>query len=461
MRVLVTGGSGFIGSHVVDKLRDAGHTPVIYDRVASPFHTKGDVDTVLGELDDLAALERAMDGCEAVMHLAAAADVNIVAKEPLDSEACNARGTVTVLEAARQAGVERVVYASTIWVYTGESGQKVDEDSPLGMPNHLYTASKLAGEMYCRSYHELYDLETTILRFGIPYGPRARPAAVIPAFVNKALAGDALTVAGGGHQSRRFVYVEDLAEGCVRGLEPVAANRIYNLVSDESTTILQIAELVQELVAPVEIEDVGARTADYVGVEVSGERARRELDWTASTPFREGVRRYVAWRRDQDDPAKAAAWAPVAPPKPARAGSRSLVPRLQVGLPALFGVASAAMLFAYLAAVHSIGLSGAESRTVGVVTFLGIGVYLLARPETGRREYGRLAVAMTFVLVAFVAFAVMLPWSRDWLDLAEPTAAVIALSVTGAGLGIALAAMGLSLTRGREDAARAAIETRA
>ncbi len=461
MRVLVTGGSGFIGSHVVDKLRDAGHAPVIYDRVPSPFHVKGDVDTVIGELDDLATLERAMDGCEAVMHLAAAADVNIVAKEPLDSEACNARGTVTVLEAARQAGVERVVYASTIWVYTGESGQKVDEDSPLGMPNHLYTASKLAGEMYCRSYHELYDLETTILRFGIPYGPRARPAAVIPAFVNKALAGDALTVAGGGLQSRRFVYVEDLAEGCVRGLEPVAANRIYNLVSDESTTILQIAELVQELVAPVEIEDVGARTADYVGVEVSGERARRELDWTASTPVREGVRRYVAWRRDQDDPAKAAAWAPVAPPKPARERSRSLVPTLQLGLPALFGVASAAMLFAYLAAVHSIGLSGAESRTVGVVTFLGIGLYLLVRLETGRREHGTLAVALSFVLVAFVAFAVMLPWSRDLLDLAEPTGAVIALSATGAGLGIALAAMGLGLTRGREAATQAAIETRA
>ncbi|HVP01868.1 MAG TPA: NAD-dependent epimerase/dehydratase family protein [Solirubrobacteraceae bacterium] len=463
MRVLVTGGSGFIGSHVVDKLRDAGHTPVIYDRVPSPFHAKGDVETVIGQLDDLRALERAMDGCQAVMHLAAAADVNIVAKEPLDAEACNARGTATVLEAARQSGVERVVYASTIWVYTGESGQRVDEDSALGMPNHLYTASKLAGEMYCRSYHELYGLETTILRFGIPYGPRARPAAVIPAFVNKALAGEALTVAGGGQQSRRFVYVEDLAVGCVRGLEPVAANRIYNLVSDESTTIMEIAELVQELVAPVPIEDVGARTADYVGVEVSGERARRELDWTATTPFREGVSRYVAWRRDQDDPEKAAAWAPVpaAAAKPARARGSSLVPTLQFGLPALFGLASAALLFAYLAAVHSIGLSGAESRTVGVATFLGIGLYLLVRLETGRREHGTLLVALIFVLVSFAAFAVMLPWSRDLLDLAEPTGAVISLSVTGAGLGIALAAMGLSLTRERDEASDAAVETRA
>ena len=329
MRVLVTGGSGFIGSHVVDKLRDAGHTPVIYDRLPSPFHSRREVEAVIGELDDLATLERAMDGCQAVMHLAAAADVNIVAQEPLASEAANARGTVTVLEAARQSGVERVVYASTIWVYTGESGAKVDEDSPLGMPNHLYTASKLAGEMYCRSYHELYDLETTILRFGIPYGPRARPAAVIPAFVNKALAGEPLTVAGGGQQSRRFVYVEDLADGCVKGLAPVAANRIYNLVSDESTTIMQIAELVQEIVAPVDIEDVGARTADYVGVEVSGTRAERELDWTASTPFCEGVGHYVAWRRAQDDPSAVPVEAPVA-----AAAAAAAVPARAVAEPA-------------------------------------------------------------------------------------------------------------------------------
>ena len=253
-----------------------------------------------------------MEGCGSVMHLAAAADVNEVAKEPVGSEACNARGTLMVLEAARAAEVARVVYASTIWVYTGESGEKVDEDSPLRMPAHLYTASKLAGEMYCTSYGELYGVETTILRFGIPYGPRARPAAVVPAFVGKALAGDPLTVAGSGDQSRRFVYVEDLADGCVKALAPVAADRIYNLVSDESVTILQIAETVQDLVGPVGIEHTDARTADFVGVEVSGVRAKRELDWVATTPFREGTARYVAWRRGELE-------APVAVPAPAKA----------------------------------------------------------------------------------------------------------------------------------------------
>lgn len=449
MRVLVTGGSGFIGSHVVDKLRDAGHEPVIYDRISSPHHDPAEVPVVLGELDDLAALQAAMAGCEAVMHLAAAADVNIVAKEPLDAESANARGTVTVLEAARRAEVARVVYASTIWVYTGESGERVDEDSALGMPNHLYTASKLAGEMYCRSYHELYGLESTVLRFGIPYGPRARPAAVVPAFVEKALRGEPLTVAGGGLQSRRFVYVEDLADGCVRALAPEAANRTYNLVSDESTTIIEIAHLVQDLVAPVQIEDVGARTADYVGVEVCGERAARELGWTASTPFREGVAQYVAWRCAQDEPAPVAEPAVVATAEPSGGTVERPRRRVLAGaagsvrgavVPAALGLASTAMLVAYLGAVHSIGLTGGESRTVGLVTFLAVVAYLIGELGSERERNLQVGVALAFAVAAFCAFVMILPWGRNVLDLAEPTAAVIVLSVTGAALGIALAA---------------------
>src|SRR5262249_57554448 len=130
---------------------------------------------------------------EAVVHLAAYADVGIVAQEPVEAEECNARGTLAVLEAARATDT-RVVYGSTIWVYGGSGDGVVDEHAPLGLPDHLYTASKLAGEMYCSSYGELYGVCCTILRFGIPYGPRARPAAVIPIFVSSALAAQPLTI---------------------------------------------------------------------------------------------------------------------------------------------------------------------------------------------------------------------------------------------------------------------------
>jgi UDP-glucose 4-epimerase len=306
MRVLVTGGSGFIGSHVVDKLRARGHDPVIYDLRPSPWHTDPAhrVDTVLGSITDREALERALHSCDAVAHLAAVADVNDVHASPEDAERVNARGTVAVLEAARRAGVKRIVYASTIWVYSDCEPEEVDEDTLLPPPSHLYTSTKLAGELYCKAYQELYGIDYTILRFGIPYGPRAREAAVIPAFVNKALAGDPLTLAGDGSQSRKFVYVEDLADGVALGLNDVAVNRVYNLASDETVTIKQIAETIKERLGDVEIVHTPARPGDFGGKIVSSDRAARELGWTAATPFSVGVGKYIDWRHEQAKVAK-------------------------------------------------------------------------------------------------------------------------------------------------------------
>ncbi|MFL5818038.1 MAG: NAD-dependent epimerase/dehydratase family protein [Conexibacter sp.] len=295
-RVLVTGGAGFIGSHVVDKLIAAGHEPRILDVRPSPYHP--DVHTAIGDMCVLEDVLRAADGCDAIAHLAAAADVGEVQQDPLGSEQLNARGTACVLEAARQLEVDRVVYASTIWVYSDVEAEHVDEETALAPPAHLYTATKLAGELYCRSYRELYRVESTVLRFGIPYGPRARPAAVIPIFVRKALAGEPLTLAGGGLQTRRFVYVEDIAEGVVAGLAPQAADRTYNLVGDEDVTIRDIAERVRDEIGDgVELVVTEGRAGDFRGAEISGARAAAELGWSASTPFAEGLGRYVAWHR--------------------------------------------------------------------------------------------------------------------------------------------------------------------
>jgi UDP-glucose 4-epimerase len=296
LKVLVTGGAGFIGSHVVDKLIAAGHEPRIYDLKPSPYHPSGLVDTVVGDLTDAASAAAATAGCDAVMHLAAMADVNEVAADPQRSERVNAYGTFVLLEAARQAGLERFLYASTVWVYGNAPGPEPHaEATPLVLPAHFYTATKLAGEMYCRSYSTLYGLPTTILRFGIPYGPRARPAAVVPAFVARALAGEALTIAGDGSQSRQFVYVEDLAEGMVAALTTGAAGEVYNLVGEELVSVRQIAETVRELVGEVPILYGPERPADlHIGV-ISGALAERELGWRAATPFSEGVRRYLDW----------------------------------------------------------------------------------------------------------------------------------------------------------------------
>src|SRR3954451_2170368 len=294
--VLVTGGSGFIGSHVVDALVAAGHRPRIYDIRPSRYHP--DLPAVMADLGDLERLCAAMADSDAVIHLAASADVNEVLADPVEAERRNARGTLHVLEAARRCRVGRVAYASTIWAYSDTPAECHEESLPLLPPAHLYTATKLAGELYCHAYGELYGVEYTILRFGIPYGPRARPAAVIPVFVERALAGEPLTIAGDGRQSRSFVYVEDLAEGVVKALTPIAVNRTYNLVGSEEVTIREIAETVCAIVGEAEIEYVAGRAGDFAGAPVSGERAAAELAWRASTPFAEGVARYVAWYRE-------------------------------------------------------------------------------------------------------------------------------------------------------------------
>jgi len=278
---------------VVDKLRDLGIEVRIFDMVMPTF--RQDVEFYHGSLLDLEALRMAMNGVSAVFHLAAVADVKDVYEEPHYAESINVRGTINVLEAARRVKVKRVIYGSTTWVYSEAVEQYVDEQTPLRAPAHLYTATKIASEYYCQSYSKLYHLPTTILRYGIPYGPRARDGAVVPIFVRKALRGEPLTIAGDGAQFRKFVYVEDLAEGNVSALRPVAENKVYNLDGTERVTIKQIAETIKRILGNVTIEYVQARPGDFSGKEVSSQLAKSELDWEPKIGFEEGVRRYIEW----------------------------------------------------------------------------------------------------------------------------------------------------------------------
>lgn len=298
MKVLVTGGSGFIGSHVVDKLIDKGVNVRIYDLDMPTL--RNDIEYYQGSILDLDRLFFAMDGIDAVMHLAAVADVKNVYDDPYYSESINVRGTINVLEAARKAGVKRVIYGSTTWVYSETEAAEVDETTPLHPPAHLYTATKLASEYYCQSYSKLFGLEIAILRYGIPYGPRARDAAVIPIFVRKALNSEPLTIAGDGSQFRKFVYVEDLAEGNVLALKSIAKNKIYNLDGKERITIKQIAETIKKIIQDVKIEYIPGRSGDFSGKDVSSEKAKKELGWAPKISFEEGLRRYIEWYKERE-----------------------------------------------------------------------------------------------------------------------------------------------------------------
>jgi UDP-glucose 4-epimerase len=462
VRVLVTGGSGFIGSHVVDQLLAAGLEPRIFDLMPSPHHEAGEVDAVIGDLLDTEVLQHAMDGCEAVIHLAAAADVEKVVEEPSDAEQTNAHGTLSLLEAARRGGVGRVIYGSTIWVY-GESGENVlGEEAPLVLPRHIYTASKLAGEMYCASYAELYDVPFTILRFGIPYGPRARPSTVIAIFIRKALAGEPLTIAGDGMQTRRFVYVEDLAEGVVRALEPCAVNRVYNLAGDETVTIRELAETVQEHVGEVKIVHVPGRSGDFGGAEISSHRAEQELGWRASTSLREGVGRYLAWLNDtapvaaqKTAPVEPASTAPAAAAAPAAAPGLPLAQRVRerlfagvpiMGLACFFGT-----LLPYLLAHRMDEFDTSQADAVAVTTLFAILVCLSIwqAGSAGNARQGVMVVG--WLVIGYVALFTV-PWPSATPPLALPEIQTLIMSTIGTAIALTVVA-GANRLRDAEAAA--------
>jgi UDP-glucose 4-epimerase len=296
-RVLVTGGSGFIGSHIVDVLVEAGHDVVVVDHRVPPHRA----DVVFEDVDllDLSSVVAVTRGVDHVFHLGAVANVNYAYKYPVYSTALNVMGTVNILEAARINGLERVHLASTVWVYNGApDGVTADESVPfyLNGAGHLYTSTKIAAEMLCHNYHSLYGVPFTVLRYGIPYGPRMREELLIPTFIRKALHGESLTVAGRGTQYRRFVYVRDLAEAHVLAMSERAAQQTYNLEGRRKVTVREVAERVRGLIGDqVRIEFVAERAGDFAGREVCSDKAREELGWVPGVDFEDGLRETVAW----------------------------------------------------------------------------------------------------------------------------------------------------------------------
>jgi len=298
-KVVVTGGSGFIGSHVVDALMDAGHKVTVLDHRSRPH--RDDVAYEDVDLMEMSSVLAATKGAEHIFHLAAVSNVNYAHKYPVYSTALNIMGTAHVLESARINGAARVYLASTVWVYNGApNGKPADESVPfyLDGAGHIYTSSKMACEMLCHNYRQLYQVPFTVLRYGIPYGPRMREELLIPVFLKKALGGQPLTVAGKGDQFRKFVYVRDMADAHVLAMGERAVNQTYNLEGRRQVTILEVAEGLKKLLGDhVRIEFVPERPGDFGGKEVSAKKARKELGWHPTVEFEDGLKRTVDWFR--------------------------------------------------------------------------------------------------------------------------------------------------------------------
>ena len=289
MTILVTGGSGFIGGHLVNKLVENGCDVRIFD-INKP--QQEDVEWVKGDLLSQEDLLNACRDVEVVYHLAAVADVYTAIQNPELTLKVNELGTINLLKACTAKEVERVILASTTWVY-GRAEGIVTEETPIPPPDHIYTKTKIGQEQLLITWQKHYDLPYTILRYDIPYGPGMRSNMAIAIFDRKAMRKEPITIFGDGSQGRCWIYVEDLAEGNVKAMTPQAKNQVINLAGEEFVTINQIVEQLKQHFGEIPVEHKPPRPGDFKGVIVKIDKAKQLLNWQPKTKFTQGLAKYI------------------------------------------------------------------------------------------------------------------------------------------------------------------------
>jgi UDP-glucose 4-epimerase len=298
---LVTGGAGFIGSHIVEALVARGDGVRVLDDLSNglaenlaPF--AGSVELVRADIRDVDAVERAMSGVSVVLHLAALGSVARSVADPITSNAVNVSGTLNVLRAARDSGVRRIVFSSSSSVY-GENPILPKCEDLATLPVSPYAVSKLAAECYTRVFARLYDLETVCLRYFNVFGPRQRPdsayAAVIPLFMKWALAGEPLVVYGDGHQSRDFTYVSNVVRAnLLAATAPNVSGGVFNIACGTRYSLLDIVRSLEKAVGrSLRVNHQAARAGDVRHSEADVALARAALGYQVEVAFDEGLAR--------------------------------------------------------------------------------------------------------------------------------------------------------------------------
>ncbi len=305
--VLVTGGAGFIGSHLVTKLVERGDNVRVLDNLSTGFERNfqlvaNDVEFVQGDVADEHVVAKAMQGIELVFHQAALASVPLSLEKPLEVNRVCVNGTLNVLDQATKAGVRRVVYAASSSAY-GDRPCSAKRESDLPQVLSPYAAAKLAGELYCQAFYHSFGLETVGLRYFNVFGPRQDPAspysAVIPLFVTAILRGEAPTIYGDGGQSRDFIFVENVVQGnLLAGEVPAAARRVFNMGEGRQTSLLQLLQALSELLgAEVQPAFEAARPGDVRESMADISAARNVLGFEPAVGLQQGLKQTIEYYR--------------------------------------------------------------------------------------------------------------------------------------------------------------------
>lgn len=305
---LVTGGAGFIGSHIVDRLTREEHRVRVLDNffagtMANIQHNMDKIDLIRGDIRDVETVRRAVDGIDYVLHQAAMRSVPMSVENPRPYNDVNITGTLNLLLACREAGVKRVVFASSSSVY-GNNPVLPKREDMLPDPISPYAVTKLAGEAYCHQF-TLYGLETVSLRYFNVFGPRqdtsSQYAVVIPKFIAAVLEDRRPVIYGDGLQSRDFTYVRNNVEANLKAcLAPSeVAGDVFNVAYGERYTLLQVLEAINGFLGK-SIEPIfePPRLGDVLHTQGDGSKARKMLDYTPSTGFIEGLEEMARWMAD-------------------------------------------------------------------------------------------------------------------------------------------------------------------
>ena len=305
MKILVTGGAGFIGSHIVEELVKRGDFVRVLDNFATgkrenlaPF--AGKIEIVEGDLRDFDTVKKAVQGMEYVLHEGALPSVPRSIADPITSNDVNVKGTLHILVAARDEKIKRVVYASSSSVY-GEAKARVKKESMPPSPLSPYATSKLAAETYCRIFYAIYGLETVVLRYFNVFGPRQDPlsqySAAIPKFITLMMDGKQPTIFGDGKQSRDFTYVHNVVQANLSAMiAPGAAGKICNIACHRTVRLNKMIELLNEFlgtaIAPIH---TSPRTGDIKFSLADISNARKYLNYSPMVSFEEGLRKTVEY----------------------------------------------------------------------------------------------------------------------------------------------------------------------
>lgn len=304
---LVTGGAGFIGSHLATRLVNEGHSVRVFDNLSTGAlknleHIQDQVEFIQGDLRDLKAVEQATKGINVVFHQAALASVPRSVEHPLDTHEACVTGTIHVLDAARRSDVQRVVYAGSSSAYGNQQempkheGQAPEVLSP-------YAAAKLAGELYCQAFANSYDLETVRIRYFNVFGPRQDPnspySAVIPLFASALLEGRQPVIFGDGTQSRDFTYIDNVVQANILASQADAdkvSGNVYNVACGSSLNLIDLLKFICELLEkPYDPDFQPRRTGDVLHSWADISAAQRDLGYGPIVDIKEGLRRTITW----------------------------------------------------------------------------------------------------------------------------------------------------------------------